>query len=147
MRARDEAILVIDDEERADGDLLTSLSQLEHPVLVCRRADDVQSTIETHRSNLWLIILDVMMPPGQFGVEATDAGLRTGVLLYKQIRRILPTINILALTFQFDLSKSDFNAGDTNLVVRNKLRFEPANVVACVNELSRGLPLMQAAEP
>ena len=62
--------------------------------------DDVDHFFaEIDISRYWLIILDVMIPPGNtFRLEDTKEGLLTGVFVYERLRALSSTIQIIILT-------------------------------------------------
>ncbi len=94
-------ILVVDDERlpmkyynRAFG--VTIIFEVKHCL-------DQHSAFEfmgnRKKPKLKAIILDIMMLPGKkYGSEDTNNGLKTGTLLYKDLRAIYPDIPIIFLT-------------------------------------------------
>jgi CheY-like chemotaxis protein len=57
---------------------------------------------QVKRKNFDAAILDLMMPPASFGVEAAAGGRRTGLVLAERIRAIRPEIPIAILTVADD---------------------------------------------
>jgi CheY-like chemotaxis protein len=62
-------------------------------------ADEALRELSTNASRFHLIVLDIMMPPGETFVNAdTFGGLRTGVLIAEHARQFAPNLPIVVLT-------------------------------------------------
>jgi len=74
------------------------------------RASSADEALEKCRSATFsAIILDVMMPPGrEMGSLETKGGFHTGVVLARQIRRIQPSVKLIALTASRDPEITSF---------------------------------------
>jgi CheY-like chemotaxis protein len=44
------------------------------------------------------VVLDIIMPPGHYGLDETERGRRTGVLVLEAIRRILGSVAVIVVT-------------------------------------------------
>lgn len=78
-----------------------------------------------------LIILDLMMPPGErYGLRESEKGLRTGELVYRDLRQLYPAVPIIFLTNIRELADlEDIAASDPNVFVTRKLEYTPFKLV------------------
>ena len=80
-------ILIIDDEPNRMDCYIKELEAEKFEVKICKHIDQALDFLENHFNSIELLILDVMMPPGNtFKSEDTDQGLRTGALFYRLIK-------------------------------------------------------------
>ena len=102
-------ILFVDDEpnrvEVYDRDLRMSGFE----VLFKSSVDEALATIQENPDLISLIILDVMLSPGEsFEDEDTNEGLRTGINLYNRVRTIVPNLPVITLTNVTDEKVADW---------------------------------------
>jgi CheY-like chemotaxis protein len=96
-------ILLIDDEPRGISSYKEDL-QLElepkYEVKYLKRVDDALRFFEEKAGQIDLIILDIMMPPGESfrDDKTTESGLRTGVSFYERVRKTAPKLPVIILT-------------------------------------------------
>jgi CheY-like chemotaxis protein len=92
-------ILFVDDEKRFMDSYSLELELLGYKVSFQKDVDTALAFLKTHPSAVELLILDVMMPPGQsFQHENTNNGLRTGVRFYERIRALSPMLPVIIFT-------------------------------------------------
>ena len=90
---------MIDDEQRETNSYVDELRFSGYQVQFERDTDRAIQYLKNHLAEIELLILDIMMPPGQTLAKAdTRNGLRTGVQLYALIREFAPDLPVLVLT-------------------------------------------------
>ena len=90
-------ILFIDDEARHMRSHLDELELSDFDVEFKQSVDEALDFFEDNFAQIELIILDIMMPPGN-RFKNIDSGLRTGVHIYDKIRPAAPDLPIIILT-------------------------------------------------
>ena len=92
-------ILFIDDELRQMESYIEELKWSGYEVVYKNNVDDALIFLQTHLAKLKLVILDIMMPPGElFKNGDIEYGLRTGVKFYHKIRSLSNEIKVIVLT-------------------------------------------------
>jgi CheY-like chemotaxis protein len=93
-------ILMIDDSARGVMIYKEELEASGYQVLHHRSVDEALRDLEARRQDFELVILDVMMPPGESfrQDQAADLGLRTGVRVYERLRERAPHLPVVVLT-------------------------------------------------
>lgn len=86
------------------------------------------------------LLLDVMMPPGSLYSQRPETlqGIRTGLLLYNEVRRIRPTLPIVVLTQSKDREIDAALRGDRWAVVARKQDLLPDELPNLLSELLGG---------
>jgi CheY-like chemotaxis protein len=115
-----------------------------------RQYFDPDSAIEyitQKKPHIEAIILDIMMLPGKkYSNEDTDNGLRTGVLLYKDLRTHYPNIPIVFLT---NVSNPEIptlpNETVDTLEVVQKIDYPPFELVELVEKMIDGTKKLERA--
>jgi CheY-like chemotaxis protein len=70
-----------------------------YKVSLLQNVDEALVFFEVNLSNIYLVILDIMMPFGStFKDDDTKHGLRTGLLVYDRIRKKAPNMPVIILT-------------------------------------------------
>src|SRR5262249_24741430 len=97
-------ILMIDDEPRGISSYKEELEFSGYPVVYHRKVDEALKALDEGRQEVELVILDIMMPPGQTFAndEGAQRGLRTGVRVYDVLREWLPDCPVIILTHVTD---------------------------------------------
>jgi len=92
-------ILIIDNDLRQTSSKVDLLRKRGYEVIPCTDVDSCLEIVEDYRKGkvkIDCILLDVMMPSGQFKSSDTDKGRNTGLILHREIRKRLgkpiPTI-------------------------------------------------------
>jgi DNA-binding response OmpR family regulator len=92
-------ILFIDDEPAYVGSYVDELRDAGYEVVIERGVDAAIEFVAAKKSEIELIVLDIMMPPGAtFKAIDTSMGLRTGVHLYDWLRHNGSTHPVIILT-------------------------------------------------
>jgi CheY-like chemotaxis protein len=87
------------------------------------------------RKHIAAILLDIMMPPGEkYQDEDTNEGLKTGVLLYQDLRRLCPRVPVIVLTNVEDQETLRLFDEGPLLKVVQKLDYPPVELAALVRE-------------
>lgn len=98
-------VLFIDDEPSEMDSFKLELEMAGYQVVFKTKTDDAWVYFEQNEDSIGVVILDVMMPPGDFlGGEDTEGGLRTGALFYNKIRDKHPNVHVIILTNVSDAS-------------------------------------------
>lgn len=130
-------VVIVDDEPVPTNYYLYALKMAGFDALVFGDVDEAAVAFQEwfSRGDMpAVVILDVMMPPGQsFARADTAEGLRTGLVFYLELRRKWPAVPMIALTHA-QLTEGQFD-GDPNAKVVSKVRCPPMDLV----ELVRGL--------
>lgn len=110
-------ILFIDDEEHYVQPYLDELRVSGHDVVLQTDVDAALGFFEANHEEIKLLILDIMMAPGEsFQDAATLQGRRTGVFFYKRVRLRAPELPVIVLTNAIDpLTKISDEAVKTRL--------------------------------
>jgi CheY-like chemotaxis protein len=92
-------ILVIDDEAREMDSYVQELRLCGFEVSFFREVDAALEFFGEHMRDIDLLILDIMMPPGNaFKDENTLRGLRTGLFFFERVRSSVPEVPTIILT-------------------------------------------------
>ena len=92
-------ILLIDDEKLPMNYYIRAFKLRNFDVKQFYDPDSAMEYIQQKKPQIKAIILDIMMLPGKkYTNEDTDNGLRTGVLLYKDLRTYYPDTPLIFLT-------------------------------------------------
>ncbi len=92
-------VLLIDDNRLPMDYYVKALRQEGFKVQHCLGTDAALNFVETEGSEIAVIVLDIMLPPGKtYKDEDTNEGLRTGVFLLEDIRKYCPKKPVVVLT-------------------------------------------------
>ena len=92
-------ILMLDDEPRIMSSYLEDLKLSGMDVEFYDDPKAALERIEVDATKVDLLILDLMMPPGErFENRDTERGLRTGVRVYEDVRVLAPNLLVVVLT-------------------------------------------------
>lgn len=130
-------IFLIDDEKLPMDYYIKAFKLQNHEVKQFFSPDSVFEHIRSKKSHPDAILLDIMMLPGnKYLNEDTDDGLKTGILLYKDLREYYPIVPIIFLT---NVSEPDIAKlpGETeeSLKIIQKIDFPPFELVGFVENL------------
>ncbi len=133
-------ILFIDDEPRIMHGyfayLEREMQQYGHDVQFVSNVDDALDLFDNRRPEIDLIILDIMMPPGErFSSDETNEGLQTGVVFYKRIRNHLPDLPVLIFSNYYDEDLDNDLRQDVNCRFLQKADYLLDEFVAEVKKL------------
>ncbi len=98
-----------------------------YEVVRCYTVDEAIAFARSNPPSVDAIILDLMMPAGEaFRNEDTEGGLKTGVLLYRELRKDLPNAPVLVLTnYPQPEILSALPSGDKRVSVKTKYSCPP----------------------
>ena len=132
-------ILFVDDERRHISSYVTELEELGYTVVCENSVDQALQFLDRNRSNLKLIILDIMMPPGQaFKKLDTDEGRRTGVFFFERVKERAPELPVIVLTNVADDELMDRLRDEKNCWYFQKKHYLPYEIA---QEVKRIYPL------
>ena len=121
------SVLLIDEDEYPLIFYKQQLVEEGFNVIQCFSVDCALQAVAN--TNPDIIILDCMMPAGdQYRDEDTQEGLRTGVLLYRDLRKICPDTPIIVLTNVAEQETLEQFQGDPLVRIKAKLDCPPAEL-------------------
>lgn len=92
-------ILFVDDERRYVDGYVEELRLSGFTVEYRKTVDAAHKFLVENLPQIDLLVLDIMMPPGELLQEAqTNHGLRTGVRFFEQVRQLAPVLPVIILT-------------------------------------------------
>ena len=130
-------ILLVDDEKLPMEYYIRAFRMNNYEVKQCFNPDSALELVEKKPIPFKAIILDIMMLPGEkYKNEDTDDGLKTGKLLYRDLRAHYPNIPIIILT---NVSNPEIHLvpGETSdtLAIVQKIDYPPFELVALVKKM------------
>jgi len=129
-------LLFIDDERRRMAPFVEELEASRYPVHFEEQADSAWQFFETHKAEIKLVILDIMMAPGGIGdSESPGAGSRTGVLLFERIRSVTPRMLVIIFTNVSDPAVAQRFARENECQFFRKASLLPHELVAEVRAM------------
>lgn len=106
-------ILIIEDSGIERRELKEALEKSGRQVLEAINPEEALDTVKSQGENIDLILLDIMMAPGnQFTLKETQGGLRTGEFLIFRLRRYFMNKPIIAITARKDIGELKDMIGD-----------------------------------
>src|SRR5580692_7089942 len=92
-------ILFLDDDVAFLDDYCDELKARGYEGLIVSSTDDAFQIMTTRGDELQVVVVDMMMPPGQiFEDEETQSGTRTGELFYRKLRSIRQDVPVVFFT-------------------------------------------------
>lgn len=92
-------ILFIDDEKRVMSSHVLELILEGYDVVFETNVDEALDFFQKNLDDIELLVLDIMMPPGEtFKNADVEGGLRTGIRLYRIIREHAPNLQVFVFT-------------------------------------------------
>ena len=129
-------ILFVDDEGRYMDSYRAELMLAGYDVSFQKDVDWALPFLVEHLDDVELLILDIMMPPGQSFQDAeTHGGLRTGVPFYEKIRELAPRLPVIIFTNVSDEQLAKRFRAEANCRFLRKENFLPYELVATVREI------------
>ena len=120
-------ILFIDDEGRLMDShrqhLEFKLADYNKKLVYFSEVDAAMDFFAGHKNELELVILDVMMPPGHSFDKDSNHGLKTGYLIFKKFREVLPDLPILFYTNSADEALAKKEQEDKHLKYLSKINY------------------------
>lgn len=135
-RIVEKLVLLIDDDNLPMNYYVKALEHEGFRVNHCFNPDSALDFAREETSTIDAIILDIMMPPGQrYRSENTNEGLRTGVLLLKDLRNYCPDVAVVVLTNITKLSTLNEFKGQHSVEVVQKMDCTPFRLVEIVRKM------------
>jgi len=129
-------ILFVDDEPREMSSYVEELRFSGYEVAYESDVDSALKFFAANLDNLDLVILDIMMPPGEaLKNRDTEFGLRTGIYMYREFRVQSPDLPVIILTNVSDVQVARFFHQEAKCIFLPKedvLPYELAEQVAAV---------------
>lgn len=91
-------VLFVDDDVKRMTSHVEMLEDAGYAVDLVSDVDETLQQVQEKGGEYACVILDIMMPPGRFGADATDRGRHTGLPVLKEMRRLAPDLPIVVLT-------------------------------------------------
>ncbi len=140
-------VLLIDDDTLPMKYYVDYLKRRELTVKHLKSPDDALDYARRNADKIDLILLDIMLPPGTYGDEQTQQGLKTGVFLLVDLRKVCPNTPVVVLTnVRNPATLSAFGEGPL-LKIAKKREYPPKELASLVEkmisktqDLSRGSP-------
>src|SRR6266496_6633093 len=96
-------ILWLDDEPRRVEPFHDALVFQGHDVALVQSIEELETRLRTEHG--WhMVLLDIMLPTGEYSVEDAQGGLDTGLLIAKKLRDELPSVQVVFLTNRIDVA-------------------------------------------
>lgn len=129
-------ILLIDDDDLIVSYYIKVLQQEGYKVKYFPGPDSAFEFIENTNPDPAAIILDIIMPPGKrYQHEDTEEGLKTGILMYQDLRTLYPDVPIVVLTnVSNPATLRQFPEGP-RLIVAQKLHYPPNELSQLVDDM------------
>lgn len=119
-------ILFVDDEKRRMDSYVQDLVLSGHKVEFKSDVDSALEFFAENRTQIKLLILDIMMPTGEsFDDAQTDYGLRTGIAFYHNIREQNPSLPTIIFTNVSDEKLAEEISRGSNVLFCQKDNFLP----------------------
>jgi len=129
-------ILFVDDERRFMDSYKVELELEGYAVYFQSDVDSALAFMEGSIDTVELIILDIMMPPGNsFQSVETRGGLRTGVRFYERIRDMAPHLPVIIFTNVSDEQLEKRFQTEHNCRFVRKENYLPHELVETVREI------------
>ena len=128
-------ILFVDDEARWVDSLVRELTE-KYEVSFYRDVDSAWQCFEEFPDDIELLILDIMMPPGNVFKEFdTDEGRRTGIFFYEKVRDREPWLPVIILTNVSDEEVIHRFRTEKNCWLFEKTDYLPYQIVQEVDQI------------
>jgi DNA-binding response OmpR family regulator len=128
-------ILLVDDDRLPMQFYVRALEQEDFRVRHCLHPNEALEYAKQNAGQIDIVILDIMLPPGKYGHQETNQGLRTGVFLLADLRILLPGVPVVVLTNVRNRTTLDEFTKQESVVVIQKTEcpaFELARLVTDV---------------
>ena len=128
--------MFVDDERRVMDSYVLELALCGYEVDFETKVDVAWEFFEENVDKIQLLILDIMMPPGEnFKHAHTTGGLRTGVPFYKQVRQRAPRLPVVILTNVTDENVEQFFSQEKHCRFLRKVDYLPFEFAEEVNKI------------
>ncbi|WP_088241936.1 response regulator [Calothrix rhizosoleniae] len=127
-------ILFVDDEPRGIKNFIDELIFSGYQVNFQNNIDSAEKYLQQHHNTIQLVILDIMMPPGEtLRMQDTDNGMKTGILFRNKIRSDFPELPIILFTnFHPDPQLKQEIHDDPKSLLLQKYNYLPFELVEVV---------------
>lgn len=133
-------IMFVDDEAWRNEAYVLELKYAGYQVEYVREADAAWQCFEQNQEDIQAVVLDILMAPGKRYGDRTEAygGLRTGVLLFRDMRANRPDLPAVFLTnLRYDQMAEDL-ASERNVLFLRKLDYLPSALPERLDALLKG---------
>lgn len=135
-------ILFVDEERRHMNSFVEELQLAGYEVEFQTGVDAASSAwefLQTNSTETELLILDIMMPPGEAFKEVdTGLGLRTGVRFFERVRELLPDLPVIIFTNVSDDKVKERFEREINCLFLRKEDYYPFELSVEVQKLLSG---------
>lgn len=119
--AKHRRILWVDDEFFSTREMVNYLEDLSgYKVQVAETVGEALDHVRKNPGGFDAAVIDVMMPPGDFGQAETRGGYQTGLVLARHIRELEPRLPILAVTAGCSSEVKEWFSHQSNMSIMHK---------------------------
>ena len=138
-------VLFIDDERRRMDAFAMELELTGKTIRFCTEAKKGWDVFVKNRTKINLIILDIMMAPGELFVDtgSVEDGLRTGIVLFEKIREQEPDIPVIIFTNASDRDVRERFRNEKNCLFVQKKGYLPHEFVHLISRFLAGETITQ----
>ena len=95
-------ILFIDDDDRRLGPWTGALADTGYSVLIQTHPDNALDALRVGRKFTGAVV-DIMLPAGSLGFDRTDTGLRAGLVLIEEMKKLDSDLPVVVLSIRNDM--------------------------------------------
>ncbi len=124
-------VLWLDDEGRRVSVYSDALGLCDHEVKVVGTLKQFRERLQ--EGGVQVVLIDVMLPTGQFDLVQTDYGSKTGLIIAREVQTTYPGIRVILFTNHHDTRHMAEMSG---LTVLSKMEMSPWDLNKILEELA-----------
>jgi CheY-like chemotaxis protein len=129
-----ETILVLDDDAKRISSHVELLQEEGFTVIYESDTAKMMPLFRENKDRIALVVLDMMMPPGDYPVKETDYARKTGILILRDIRDISKDVPVVVLSVRNDDGiKGEVTALGKSEYLEKPLR--PSKLIEAIKEV------------
>lgn len=130
-------ILIVDDEPSFSAPLQWALEFAGFETCLAATPSECMGVVAGGKP-VDLVILDVMLPAGDFDLKEVDGGMGTGLVLLTKIRDKLANVPVIILSVRTDIAVNETNYPPTVFIPKTELTLE--KLVSTVRQFLKSPP-------